>query len=109
MDPFGNTNLNPNFKYGIISTTNVGRRPIYISHAHIKIIDTNEIILPPDFMSGTKLAEGDPPVTYTIQQTEVLKQYSTNWKKMRAVVIDSAGKEYISNSIKTKPTWVLND
>lgn len=97
-----------NKSWGTITVTNIGRRPIYISHASIKLprgYKSTHLLLV-EGISGKKLAEGDPPETFILDQ-ESLGEYSIVWKKLRAVVIDSTGKNYYSKKIKTKnaPSW----
>ena len=94
-------------KYGVIEAVNVGRRPIFVSHASLKLPrqgDSTPYLLLMEGVRGEKLAEGDPPWKCMINQ-DGLDQYSKDWKKMRAIVIDSAGKEYTSKRIKDRPSW----
>ena len=93
-------------QYGVVSVVNVGRRPIFVSHASLKLprgLDATHLLLI-EGIGGTKLAEGDPPWKCMIDQ-ERLSKYSKHWKTIRAIVIDSAGKEYRSKRLKDRPSW----
>ena len=94
-------------KWGVVTVANVGRRPIYISHTSIELprgYDHNYLLLW-EGLQGQKLAEGDPPVDYVLSQ-DGLGKYKRDWKRMRAVVIDTAGKKYYSKIDESKaPSW----
>ena len=95
--------------WGIITATNTGRRPIYISHASIKLprgFDEGYLLVA-EAISGKKLSEGDPPETFILTQ-EGMEKYSHVWKKLRAIVIDSTGKEYYSKKVSNQkaPSWI---
>ena len=95
--------------WGIISVTNVGRRSIYIQNAILKLpkkYDTHLILF--DSTDNKKLGEGDPPLTYFIDQ-ERLSDYSKDWKKIISEVRDSTGKIYSSKRVNKKPNWVNNN
>ena len=98
-----------NKSWGTITVTNIGRRPIYISHASIKLprgYDIGYLIIA-EGISGKKLSEGDPPETFILSQ-EGLEKYSADWKKLRAIVIDITGKEYRSKKVRMRKaqSWV---
>ena len=109
MKIYNNPQYDKDKSWGVITVTNTGRRPVYISHASIKLPKGFKLthLLLAEGISGKKLSEGDPPETFILTQ-EGLEEYSNIWKKLRAVVIDSTGKEYYSNknSIKKVPSWV---
>ncbi len=90
--------------WGVISVTNIGRRPIFFSHLHLEIPGTTEKLLISEGISGEKLQEGDPPRNYPITQ-EGLEKYADKWNKIRGVVIDSTGKKYYSLPAQNKPSW----
>jgi len=46
-------------------------------------------------IQGNKLVEGEQPKAYVIEQTG-MEQNAKDWRKLRAVVFDSAGREYFS-------------
>lgn len=98
---------NPNQLYGIITVTNVGRRPVYISHVQIQI-RSDEFLMLMDSITGERLLEGDAPRVYSIIQNSELQKDKDVWDKMRAAVFDSTGKRYLSKRIKKKPSWAQN-
>jgi hypothetical protein len=104
MEPWGHTNLDKNKLYGCITVANIGRRPIFISHAAIKLPAKHEYGLILSGINGDKLSEGDPPVRYLVQQ-EGLEKHSKNWDKIKACVTDSAGKSFYSKSVLKRPSW----
>ncbi|MCH8305405.1 MAG: hypothetical protein IIB94_09795 [Candidatus Marinimicrobia bacterium] len=109
MKILGNPKYDENKSWGIVTVVNIGRRPIFISHASIKLprgFDASFLIIA-EGMSGKKFSEGDPPETFILTQ-EDLGKYSAVWKKLRATVIDSTGKEYHSKKVimKNPPSWV---
>jgi hypothetical protein len=90
--------------WGVISITNISRRPIFFSHLHLEVPDTSKCLLISAGVAGEKLLEGDPPKTYPVTQ-EGLEEYADHWNKIRAVAIDSTGKKYYSLPAKQKPSW----
>jgi hypothetical protein len=97
-------------KFAFVNVANTGRRPIYISHAAIKLPKGHphtHLVLK-EGLQGDRLAEGDPPKAYKMNQLN-MGQYSKGWRKIRAVVFDSAGKEYKSQRPHWRqkpPSWV---
>jgi hypothetical protein len=95
---------------GLLTVTNVGRRPIYISVGALKLpkgFKFTHLILKKS-MQGTKLAEGDAPATFLIDHDK-LAQYSKQWRKVRGYAEDTAGKKYISKKLPKSdvPSWVV--
>lgn len=97
---------NTNEFYGVLKITNIGRRPVFVTHAYLTIPKKELSLFLTDTINGVKLLEGDKPALYQITQ-EGLKEYAPFWKKMRAIVIDSTGKKYYSNTIVKKPSWAV--
>ncbi len=95
---------------GVITISNVGRRPVYISHAALKFPKEakSSHLLIMDSVQGQKLAEGDPPKIFTIPHSK-MKGYAKHWKQIRAQVSDSTGKAWLSKEIKTRPSWSDGD
>jgi hypothetical protein len=92
---------------------NVGRRPVYIRVANLQLPKgykhTNLLIT--DGIAGKRLAEGDAPVHFTVSQ-DGLQEYAKDWRKIRAIVYDSAGKEYLSSRKPNKnhpPSWATGN
>lgn len=91
--------------WGVIRVSNIGRRPLYITHVYLELPNKGEFGLLEKSLVGQKISEADPPLTYQINQ-EYLKQYSKNWKKIRCCVVDSIGNTYYSKPVKIIPSWV---
>lgn len=90
--------------WGVVSIANVGRRPAYLSHVALRLPDKNRFLVLEESIVGVRLAEGDPPKAYIVNQDE-LKDYSQHWKKITAQVEDTTGKRWISNKISKQPSW----
>jgi hypothetical protein len=99
-------NYDPDRLYGLVTVTNVGRRPIYISHTSLKLPKGYKLsyLLCAEAIYGKRLGEGEPPVTYVLQQ-EGMREYKRDWRKVRALVIDSAGTAYYSSKVREMPSW----
>ena len=95
--------------WGLVTVTNIGKRPVYIQNAVLKLPKKYDAVLMLfDNATGTqKLGEGHPPIFYVIDQTR-LTQYSKDWKKIIAEVKISSGKIFSSKKAdKNKiPSWV---
>jgi hypothetical protein len=109
MSVTGGRGYDPHKKYALVKVTNTGRRPVYISHASLKLPKgyAHTDLLLSESLQGNKLDEGDPPKTYVSNQDD-MAQYAKDWKKIRAIVRDSAGKEYSSGRPHRNaklPTW----
>ena len=97
--------------HGMITVTNVGRRPIYISHVSLKLSPKDYLLLM-EGITGQKLAEGDPPRTFTVSHDQIIQKIGDRlrkqpkiWKLIRAQVSDSAGKTYLSKKVRNCPDW----
>jgi hypothetical protein len=93
--------------YGLVTVTNCGRRPVFITSVSIplpKKIGGKSLLLLQS-IQGKKLDEGDGPAQFMIDQDSVDKKCALYWKSMRVVVTDSLGKKYKSNRIKKEPSW----
>ena len=94
--------------WGVVYVTNVGRRPIYVSHAALKLpkgYDHSHLVLM-EGVQGVKLTEGDPTQTFMVDQ-EGMEVYAKDWKTVIAQVNDSSGKAWKSSKRKNKkkPSW----
>src|SRR5215216_3601206 len=101
------THGDPEKEVGVVTVANVGRRPIYVSHVALILpsyFSWNYMVLP-EGISGMRLAEGDAPRRFLIEHDEIAKKLAEEreiqkcphvWKKVRAEVSDSAGKQYYS-------------
>jgi len=97
-----------NNNFGMLKVSNVGRRPVYLGAAALKLpkgFGYTHLVLK-ESIHGKKLSEGDAPVTYMISY-DGLKQYAKHWRKVRGYVEDSAGRKYQSPKLKKteKPSW----
>lgn len=95
-------------KMGIVRVTNVGRRPIYISVATLKLpkgFKYDHLILKQS-VPGTKLSEGDAPIEFPVNYSG-LQQYAKHWRRIRAYAEDSAGRRYLSKKLSKSeiPSW----
>ena len=112
MRPTHGGRYDPDKLYGTVTVANVGRRPVFVSHAQLALPlgMTRERILLAEAVAGQEIPEGGRPVMWLVEQ-ESLKNYPdyvVNWKKVRAVVVDSAGQEWRSKPLRRtgKPSWV---
>lgn len=95
-------------KWGVITVTNVGRRPTYVSHVALKLprgYDHSHLLISGS-IHGKKLTEGDPSEIFVVNQ-EGLEKYSKDWHKLRAQISDSTGKVWFSKAQKAaeRPSW----
>jgi len=97
--------------WAIISVANLGRRPIFISKAAIYLPKKYKarFIIAHESLKGKKLNEGDPELTYILSQ-DGFEEYAKDWKKIRAIVYDCAGKKYYSKpNVNQVPSWAKRD
>lgn|SRR5262245_10161966 len=92
--------------WGVLVIVNVGRRPIFVSHASLHVPGETEYFLLMESVQGVKLLESDPPTRYLIDQQALSKQFSAKWQQMRGCVMDNKGRHWHSEPIKEKPSWV---
>jgi len=104
-----NPTYDPKKKWGLVKVANVGRRPVYVSHASLRLPrgSKHQVLLLSDSVAGARLAEGDPPKAYVVDQTR-LGDYTQEWKKVYAEISDTTGKSWRSKYQKwqTRPSWV---
>jgi hypothetical protein len=102
------TTADPTKRWGVVRVTNVGRRPIFISHANLTYPNSTVRVLILESAEGTKLLEGDPPKRYLLDIKEgfpSLEPYAAQWWKVRACVEDHTGKYWWSSKLTQKPKW----
>lgn len=82
---------------GVISVTNMGRRPVYVSHVCLRLpkVYKNNLLILVDSVPGRKLVEGDPPAIFIVRNDVQIK-YAVDLGRIRAQVSDSTGKIYVS-------------
>lgn len=95
--------------WGLVTVANVGRRPIFVRVANLQLPKgyKNSHLVLNEGIAGKRLAEGDAPASFTVSQ-DGLQEYAKDWRKIRAAIYDSAGREYLSPknpSKKTPPSW----
>jgi hypothetical protein len=107
-----NPKYDPRKLWGLVVVSNVGRRPIYIRMASLKLPKGYKLthFVLSEGIKGMRLAEGDEPACFVISQ-DGLEEYGRDWRKIRAIVFDSADTEYCSQKLpKTdKPSWVKDE
>lgn len=98
--------------WGVVTVTNTGRRPIYISHAVLRLPKgaENRILILKEGIGGEKLSEGDPPRTIMVSQ-EAFEKYAKYWDKIYAQVSDSTGRTWRSRPWKVlgPPSWARTE
>jgi hypothetical protein len=105
-----NPRYDPKKLWGFVEVSNVGRRPIYIRNASLKLPKgyehTHELLL--DSVQGQRLAEGDPPAQFMMSQ-DGMQKYAKDWRRIRAVVYDTAGRRYVSKRLDKgkRPSWAF--
>jgi hypothetical protein len=95
--------------WGLVSVANVGRRPIHVRIAHLKLAKGYKYshLVISEGIAGKSLPEGDAPAIFMISQ-EGMQEYAKDWRKIRAAIYDSAGREYLSPKTSSKdpvPSW----
>ena len=82
---------------GMISVTNMGRRPVYVSHVCLVLPKSykNRLMLLMDSVPGRTLSESDPPAIFIIRD-DVQRKYAKDLKRICAQVSDSTGRVYKS-------------
>ena len=112
MSVAGNPESDSNKKLGVIRVANIGRRPIYVSHVALKIPKGYPVthLAIREGIRGKKLSEGDEPLLYTVTQ-EDMEQYAADWRRIRAQVSDTTGREWTSEKLPStrKPSWAKVD
>jgi hypothetical protein len=80
-------------KCGVVTVTNAGRRPVFISHVCLVLPKSykNRLLLVVDSVNGRRLAEGDPPVTFVIPH-HVQAEHEKDLKVIRVQLSDSTGR-----------------
>lgn len=108
MKPYGDTKYDKNKLYGVVTVTNIGRRPVFFSHVALKLPRRHkekQYIILFEGITGKKLSEGDQPAQYMIDQ-DGLDRFSKDWNRIRAEVSMSTGKKYFSKRVREIPSWV---
>ncbi len=108
MEPLGAAAavLDPAEGWGVLTVTNLGRRPIFVSHASLHIPGETKYLVLHEGLEGVKLLESDPPKRYVVRQQTMPERYSTKWRSLRGCVVDNTGKHWHSKPMKVPPSWV---
>lgn len=95
-------------RWGVISVTNIGWRPIFVSHAALKLPQgyngTHLVVIAG--VVGKTLTEGAPTERYVVTQ-DGLEIYAKHWRSLKAHVNDSRGRAWRSKRLARKdiPSW----
>lgn len=110
LEPFGAavSALDPTKPWGALTVTNVGRRPIFVSHASLHVPGETRYFLLNDGIEGVKLLESDPPRRYVIDQQAVRDRFP-EWTRLRGCVVDNTGRHWHSNPRDRVPLLKLNE
>jgi hypothetical protein len=95
--------------WGLVTVANVGRRPIYVRVANLKLPKghKNSHLVLREGIAGMRLAEGEAPVSFMVSQ-DGMQEYAQGWRTVRAAIYDSDGREYLSSKKTHKdsvPSW----
>jgi hypothetical protein len=93
--------------WGVVTVTNIGRRAVYVDNVGLILPKKyGHDILLIDSLGERKLGEGDPPLT-TFANQAAMEKYAKDWRRIRAVVVDSTGKTWHSKRLKREkvPSW----
>ena len=93
-------------KVGVLRISNIGRRPVYLSHAHLRASRQQNPLILAETIAGFKIGEADPPKIIAVPQKGLL-QFSQNWEQVEVVITDTAGNNYVSNRTSEKPSWAI--
>ena len=93
--------------WGVVNVTNIGRRPVHVSHVALGLpagrFDHTHLVINSG-ISGKTLAEGAPSDVHVVTQ-EGMEKYASVWHLIRAQVSDSTGRVWKSNYVSEKPSW----
>lgn len=106
MKSYGDPRYAEDKYWGIVTVTNIGRRPIYVSHVALRLpkgFDGSHLLIN-EGIRGKTLTEGSPAEMYVVTQDN-MEQYASVWNKIVAQVSDSSGRVWKSKPVRTKPSW----
>jgi hypothetical protein len=75
--------------YFRVTIRNIGRRAIYLSHAHVHVPRRSELLFLVDGLQGVTLAEGAPPYIVLADQAGV-EEHADLWWRLRAAGLPAA-------------------
>lgn len=97
MKTFGDPQYDEDKFWGVISLTNVGRRPIHVSRVALRLpknLDDSHLLVKSG-IGGKTLSEAAPSEIHVVTQ-EGMAVYADHWDKIVAQVSDSTGRVWIS-------------
>lgn len=106
LKSFGAPEYDENKFWGVVTVTNVGRRPIHVSHVALRLpkgLDDTHLLIKSG-ISGKTVSEAAPSEIYVVTQ-DGMEAYAKHWDKIVAQVSDSTGREWKSTPLKKRPSW----
>jgi hypothetical protein len=104
-----NPHLGPG-PFVVVAVGNVGRRAIFLSHAHIQRPFRGQgAWLFADGIAGVTLAEGAAGHVVRATQAEAAERFAEDWWRARAVVVDIAGRAYRSRWLLERPSFGVGE
>ena len=110
MKSFGDPQYDENEFWGVIRATNIGRRPIHISHVALRLpkgLDGSHLLVRSG-IAGKTLSEAAPSEIHLVTQ-HGMEKYADVWGKIVAQVSDSTGRVWTSKPLKKKPSWACGE
>ncbi len=109
MSVTDNPRYDRNKLWGMVTVANVCRRPIYVRIANLKLPKghRHSHLVLSEGIAGNRLSEGDAPAIFIVSQ-DGMEEYAKDWRKIRAAIYGSAGREYLSpkkTSRDSAPSW----
>jgi hypothetical protein len=100
----------PGGSKGLVIVHNVGRRPVYVSHTHLTGTSDRSMQLIMGGIDGVTLGEGAPPRQVIINQDAKLEaDLGGHWWRVRAAVVDGAGRKHYSPWPLERPTFASKE
>lgn len=109
MEPLEPTPADADSLWSVVSVSNIGRRPMFVSHIGLSTASwrrwrtTRTTLVVWDGLQGRKLEEGAGPWVVPCRQGKALAEYGPGAKRLRAFVTDSAGRCYWSRAVVRPP------
>lgn len=92
----------------LLTVRNIGRRPVYVSHAHFVAPGSDGVETPAAILTesirGVVLPEGAPPQHYEIDQSN-MKADAHHWWKVRGGITEASGKSHYTDWLVVAPEW----
>lgn len=106
MQSFGDPRYDEKKLWGAINVTNIGRRPVHVSHVALRLTEgfDHTHLLISGGITGKTLLEGSPSELYIVTQ-DGMEKYASVWPKIVAQVSDSRGRVWKSKPVRQIPSW----